>query len=110
MKKTIIFAVILAFMAGAALAQDGGKTAAGIKSINLPIVTVQLKPGPDKIKVESYCAVCHSLEYITMQPPFPKAQWSATVTKMIKTFGAPIPPEDAEKIIDYLAAAYGTGK
>jgi len=110
MKKTIILIVIFAFMAGGALAQDGGKIGTAIKSINLPIVTVSLKPGSDKIKVDSYCAICHSLDYITMQPPFQKAQWSATVTKMIKTFGAPIPPEDAEKIIDYLATAYGTGK
>jgi hypothetical protein len=29
---------------------------------------------------------------------------------MIKTFGAPVPQEDADKIINYLATAYGTGK
>jgi hypothetical protein len=28
---------------------------------------------------------------------------------MIKTFGAPIPPEDAGTIISYLSAQYGTG-
>ncbi len=110
MKKTIIFVVILAFMTGAALAQESGKAGSGIKSITLPVVTVQLKPGPDKIKVDSYCAICHSTDYITMQPPFPRAQWAATVNKMIKTFGAPIPPDDAEKIINYLSTAYGTGK
>jgi hypothetical protein len=103
--------MVLAFMAGMVLAQDSGKTGTlgNIKSIDLPIVTVQLKAGPDKIKVDTYCMICHSTDYITMQPPFSKAQWTATVNKMIKTYGAPIPPQDAEKIIDYLAASYGTG-
>jgi hypothetical protein len=45
-----------------------------------------------------------------MQPKFSKAQWTATVTKMIKVFGAPIPQEDADTIINYIATSYGTGK
>jgi hypothetical protein len=45
-----------------------------------------------------------------MQPKMSKAQWSATVTKMIKVFGAPVPQEDADKIIGYLSTAYGTGQ
>jgi hypothetical protein len=45
-----------------------------------------------------------------MQPKMSKAQWAATVTKMVKAFGAPIPQEDADRISEYLAGAYGTGK
>jgi hypothetical protein len=29
------------------------------------------------------------------------------VTKMVKVMGAPIQPDDAQKIVDYLAASYG---
>jgi hypothetical protein len=45
-----------------------------------------------------------------MQPIFSKAQWTASVAKMIKVFGAPIPQEDADMIADYLSTAYGSGK
>jgi hypothetical protein len=45
-----------------------------------------------------------------MQPNFSKAQWTATVVKMIKVFGAPIPQEDADTIANYLGIAYGSGK
>jgi hypothetical protein len=45
-----------------------------------------------------------------MQPKFPQAQWTATVNKMMKTYGAPLSQEDAEKIIQYISSQYGTGK
>jgi len=32
--------------------------------------------------------------------------WLAEVTKMIKTYGAPIDEADVPKIVDYLAATY----
>jgi sulfite dehydrogenase (cytochrome) subunit B len=81
-----------------------------VHSIELPVIQVQLKPGPGLDKVSSLCNVCHTLHYITMQPAFPRATWTAEVNKMIKVMGAPINEEDAKTIIDYLSMAYGTGK
>jgi sulfite dehydrogenase (cytochrome) subunit B len=81
-----------------------------IHSIELPAIQVQLNPGPGLDKVSSLCNVCHTLKYITMQPAFPRATWTAEVNKMIKVMGAPINDEDAKTIIDYLSTAYGTGK
>ena len=50
-------------------------------------------------KVEGNCASCHSLDYVLMNSPFPNATvWDATVTKMIKAFGAPIDEADAKII------------
>jgi cytochrome c5 len=80
------------------------------KSIELPVIAFDLADGPDRGKVTRYCGICHGTEYIPMQPKLSKAQWTATVTKMVKAFGAPVPQEDADKIINYLVAAYGTGK
>jgi hypothetical protein len=54
--------------------------------------------------------ICHSLDYITMQPRVSKTQWTATVNKMINVMAAPIPKSDAQIIIEYLAEHYGTGK
>ena len=76
-------------------------------SINLPEARVELKPGEGLTKVETFCNICHSLDYIVMQPKFTKPQWTATVNKMVKVFGAPITEEDAKLIVNYLVAHYG---
>lgn len=81
-----------------------------VKSIELPAMAFDLADGPNRDKAAGFCAICHGTEYIPMQPKLSKAQWTATVTKMIKAFGAPVPQEEADRIIEYLSAAYGTGK
>jgi sulfite dehydrogenase (cytochrome) subunit B len=44
-----------------------------------------------------------------MSSPFPSAAvWDATVTKMIKAFGAPIDAADAKTIAEYLKKNYGS--
>jgi sulfite dehydrogenase (cytochrome) subunit B len=70
--------------------------------------TIDLKKAPGLDKVETNCAVCHSLDYIRMNSPFPDAAlWDAEVTKMIKVYGAPISDADAAAIADYLKHNYG---
>jgi sulfite dehydrogenase (cytochrome) subunit B len=70
--------------------------------------TIDLKKAPGLDKVETNCAVCHSLDYIQMNSPFPNAAlWDAEVTKMIKVYGAPISDADAAVIADYLKRNYG---
>jgi len=105
MKKIIITILLLALAAGLAYAQ--GKD---IKQITLPNIQTELAPGAGKDKVETLCNICHSVDYITMQPSGTKAQWTATVTKMKKVFGAPINDADSEVISSYLAEHYGTAK
>jgi hypothetical protein len=96
---------LLAALPAPVLAEQKGS----VKSIELPSVPVDLADGPGRDAASRYCGICHGVEYIPMQPPLSKAQWSATVTKMIKVFGAPVPQEDADKIVGYLSTAYGTG-
>jgi sulfite dehydrogenase (cytochrome) subunit B len=80
-----------------------------VHSIELPDIKIPLKPGTGMDKTSTLCNICHSVDYITMQPPFPRAQWTATVNKMIKVLGAPINEEDSKTIIDYLVVNYGSG-
>jgi sulfite dehydrogenase (cytochrome) subunit B len=69
---------------------------------------VLLKKAPGLEKVESNCAICHTLDYIRMNSPFLNAAgWDAEVTKMINAYGAPISPSDAKIIGDYLKSNYG---
>lgn len=68
---------------------------------------ITLKAGDGLDAVQGNCGACHSLDYIAMNSPFPTpAVWDAEVTKMIKTFGAPIADADAKKIVDYLSKTY----
>ncbi len=80
-----------------------------IHSIALPNIQTELKAGEGREKAQTLCAICHSLDYITMQPTLTRAQWAATVNKMIK-LGAPINKNDAQKIISYLTMQYGSRK
>ncbi len=69
---------------------------------------VKLKDGPGKEVVQASCVMCHSLDYIPMNSPFMDQKgWEASVNKMVKVLGAPITPENAAKIQEYLAAQYG---
>lgn len=75
-----------------------------------PAESLTLKPSPGVEVVVSRCAVCHSLDYIATQPPrtASPAFWQAEVTKMVKTFGAPIEEADRQTIVAYLNTAYGS--
>jgi sulfite dehydrogenase (cytochrome) subunit B len=113
MNKTLALMIIavLSLMIGTGLSRSlQAQQKDGVKTIELPVMAFDLADGPNRDKTAGFCAICHGTEYIPMQPRLSKAQWTATVTKMIKVFGAPIPQEDADRITEYLAAAYGTGK
>jgi hypothetical protein len=71
-----------------------------------PIYYPDLAPGEGKDDVENNCELCHSPRYITMQPVMPAQAWADEVNKMRKTFGASIPDDTAQKIIQYLGSHY----
>ena len=71
-----------------------------------PTYRPALAPGDGSREVNVYCNVCHSPNYITMQPPLPADTWAAEVAKMQKTYGAVIPDEATKKIVSYLQANY----
>ncbi len=69
---------------------------------------IVLKDGQGKNLVISQCAMCHSLDYITMHANIlNRAGWEKTVGKMINIMGAPINNADKQVIINYLARNYG---
>ena len=96
--------------AAMALAGDQGFVKEGSnRSITLPAPVISMKEGPGRDITSSYCNICHSLDYITTQQKFTKAKWQSEVTKMIKTYGAPISEDNAKVIVDYITTHYGLG-
>jgi sulfite dehydrogenase (cytochrome) subunit B len=94
-----LIVVFLALAAGAAAAEE----------IALPPDHAYgiLKPGEGSDVTARNCVICHSGDYIVMQPHGDQKQWDGVVTKMIKVFGAPVSDADARIIAEYLARQYG---
>ena len=79
---------------------------ASYEIVAYPLYRTELAAGDGEQEVSSYCNTCHSPRYITMQPPLPADTWTAEVNKMIKTYGASIPDDSTQKIIQYLQSHY----
>jgi len=73
----------------------------------LPLDQPQLRPGPAMEVVATNCQICHSSDYISTQPPLNRTTWSATVLKMREKYGAQVPTNQVEQIVEYLVATYG---
>jgi cytochrome c5 len=70
--------------------------------------TVRLSEGAEATTVVANCSGCHSLDYIQMNARFLKrADWEASVKKMVTVMGAPVSEADATRIVDYLTREYG---
>lgn len=81
-----------------------------LKSLNLDVPTsdAMVPPGPGADAVNNNCLACHSADHLMTQPSLPKETWEEIVHKMITAYKAPISPEDATAIVDYLARTKGT--
>ena len=75
-----------------------------VREMSIGLENPKFPDGPGKQEFMSYCAMCHSLRYISMQPSFPRKTWEAEVTKMVVNYKAPIDSVTCNKIIDYLAS------
>ena len=77
--------------------------------IKLPDETARLAESslPGYALTTALCYTCHATEYVLYQPTSARTYWKATVVKMQKTFGAPIPDDAVEPITDYLVKTYG---
>ncbi|MBI3852168.1 MAG: cytochrome c [Verrucomicrobia bacterium] len=98
----IVWAVLLAVGAGCVIAAE--------MQFSLPPETNRFKPGAGSEIAATQCIICHSADYISTQPPMPRAFWKAGVQKMQKVYGAPIPEEQVEPLVDYLVKNYGNEK
>jgi mono/diheme cytochrome c family protein len=76
----------------------------------LPTNQVTLKNAPGLELIQANCVLCHSLDYVSMQPPLTRAQWTAGVDKMRVRFGAPLTTNQIPAIVDYLEANYAPKK
>lgn len=103
-RPTLVLATLLG--SAASLTLLAAEMSGDVK-IDLPQETAQLKPGPGMDTTARNCMICHSVDYIYTQPPLTRDQWTATVMKMKTVFGAPIPDNDVDTIVNYLLSQNG---
>ena len=80
------------------------------KGWKLPPENVTIEKAPGAELVAAQCALCHSLDYIAIQPPMDRAGWMAGILKMRDRYGAPLAPGATNALVDYLVKNYGTEK
>jgi mono/diheme cytochrome c family protein len=73
-----------------------------VSILTLPADPISFQPGPGSDLASRYCLMCHSAEYVYMQPPHPREDWMEIVNKMKTSFGCPISNEDMAPLVDYL--------
>ncbi|MFG5119604.1 cytochrome c [Methylorubrum sp. SB2] len=105
--------ITLALAAALALALATGAALAAPKSYEVPEPTATLRAPKAGTHAEGFeaaqtnCLVCHSVDYIAMQPPGKGvAFWESEVTKMVKVYHAPIDEAQTKAIAAYLAETY----
>jgi len=77
-------------------------------------LTIHLPPEVNSFKQDAgaeianaQCLICHSVEYVTIQPKMQRAFWKAGVQKMQQKYGAPITDAQIDPVVDYLVRNYG---
>lgn len=80
------------------------------QTIVLPLETAVLKKStlPGYQIATQKCSICHSADYVNLQPPrMSLTQWTAEMTKMQHSYGAPIDETEIKLLGIYLTSAYG---
>src|SRR6476646_5016590 len=76
-------------------------------TLTLPTIDTVLPDAPGRATVQATCGICHSNRYITMQPRFSRKAWDDEVQKMVRNYGAPVPQQQVQEIVNYLYAIRG---
>jgi cytochrome c5 len=81
-----------------------------LKSLKLdvPSSDTMFPAGPGSDAINNNCLACHSADHVLNQPSLSRESWQEVVNKMITAYKAPISPDDAKAIVDYLARTKGT--
>lgn len=114
MKKTSFISVGLFFLFGYfAMSCQGGNTKAEQATAtapNLATVTASLPEAAGYQVFKTNCTICHSANYVDMQPDFPEKTWAGIVAKMKNVYGAPVSDSSAAVIVQYLTTIKGEKK
>ncbi len=107
LKIIIVFSVCAWFFISCNEANNKSETAIAAAPADLNSVVTKLPEAPGYTTFQSNCISCHSARFIQMQPDLSEKTWLSIVTKMQKSFGAPVPDSSINTIVQYLVAIKG---
>ena len=99
---SFFFLIIGIFLVGLKTAVLAGGESSSTRSIVLPTDPFSFQPGSGQEVANSYCVICHSADYIYIQPPHSQEKWTEIIKKMQQTFGCPIPDNSIATLATYL--------
>jgi hypothetical protein len=84
-------------------------TITALKSLKLDVPTsdAMFPAGPGSDAINNNCLACHSADHVLNQPSLSREAWHEVVNKMITAYKAPVSPDDAKAIVDYLVRTKG---
>lgn len=98
-------------LAGVALGRSTDTTAASASesaASESAVSEEEAAPGEGRELFIARCTSCHSVDYVSMHARFgTRGLWEMEVAKMRNAFKAPLSDDEARRIVDYLARAYG---
>ncbi|MGV7229325.1 MAG: c-type cytochrome [Nitrospirales bacterium] len=99
---SFFFLIIGIFPVGLKTAVLAGGEPNSTRSIVLPTDPFSFQSGSGQEVANSYCVICHSADYIYIQPPHSQEKWTEIIKKMQQTFGCPIPDNSIATLATYL--------
>jgi hypothetical protein len=82
--------------------KDAASPRWAIVRVELPASDESFPPGSGADIATSQCLICHSAGMVLTQPPLKKDEWRAEITKMRSSYGAPIPDDQVDGLLEYL--------
>ena len=76
--------------------------------LDVPTSDAMFPAGAGSDAINNNCLACHAVDHVLNQPSLSREAWQEVVNKMITAYRAPISPDDAKAIVDYLVHAKGT--
>jgi len=103
----IAFSAASVFLAFGGQPVEPARNAFAGEAWQLPVEAPAARPVAAPL--QSNCLLCHSMDYVTTQPPLTRPQWTAIVEKMRGKFGAVIPTNQVAGLVDALLVGPGPG-
>ena len=76
-------------------------------SVDLPAGDSMFPGGTVADAINNNCLACHSADHVLNQPSLSREAWQEVVNKMITAYKAPVSPDDAKAIVNYLVRTKG---
>ena len=101
-KLSFVFLIIGILLTSLGSPVFGEENTKSMRSIVLPTDPFSFQSGKGQEIANIYCVMCHSADYIYMQPGHTKQKWQAIIKKMQQAFGCPIPHDQIPTLATYL--------